>query len=195
LRAGTPAHLLAESYGRFFWFDDSPEAVERVTVGVRKLGQAQVGVCRFLHDDPAAQEVSWPVIPQEVRQMTWKDGAGQGSGPDPQLLFTFPEPRRVYAIRLKCCLNYGNTAPTPVAFHVSWRPSRSSPAVPGEPSARLELDTGPAEKKVTILVNDTIDQFCIHPDNKPCVFRLSEIVLVTPGTETRFAAGHAAGSK
>jgi hypothetical protein len=188
IRAGIPARLLAETYCRLFWPDDSAQGVTIVTEELRKLQRAQIGVCRFLRDDPAAREIPLPVIPREVRQMTWKDGAGNGTGRDPQLTFALPAPRRVYGIRLRCCLNYGNGPATPVAFHVSWRPHASA-APAEERSAWVALDTGPEEKPVTILVNEPIDQFCIHPDNKPCVFRLSEIVLVAPAVEAQVAVG------
>jgi hypothetical protein len=183
IRAGIPAQLLAEVYGRLFWLDNPGTPVRDHAEELRKLQQARIGSFRFLRDDPAAQELSLHVTPQEVHEMIWNHGTGQGTGPDPQLVFALPEPRRIYAIRLKCCLNYGNTAPTPVAFHVSWRPSASSPAR-NETSAWLDLDTGAEEKTLTILVNETIDRFCIHPDTKPCVFRLAEIVLAAPRTES-----------
>jgi hypothetical protein len=181
IRAGIPARLLAEFYGRLFWLDNAAVRLKDHAEELRKLQQARIGVFRFLHDDPEARELPLPAIPQVVRQMTWKEGTWQGTGPDPQLIFDLSAARRIYAIRLKCCLNYGNTVATPVAFHVTWRPSPSS-AAPGVPSAWLALDTGAEEKEVTILINETIDQFCIHPDTKPCAFRLAEVVLVAPAT-------------
>src|SRR5262249_25238813 len=113
-------------------------------------------------------------------------------GKDPHLTFALREPRQVYAIRLKYSLNYGNAEATPAAFHVSWKNSSQDSTV-DERTSWLALDTGPGEKKVTILVNEPIDQFRIHPDNKPCVFRLSEIVLVVSARDAQVAAGKAFG--
>jgi hypothetical protein len=52
-----------------------------------------------------------------------------------------------------------------------------------------EHGTGPEEQTVTIWIWDTIDRVRIHPDNRPCTFRISEIVLLTPAADVRLGAG------
>jgi hypothetical protein len=152
-------------------------------------------------------EIAVPVVPVEVSQMTWKDGKGRGNDPylvfalqqtqllgqDPRLVYDVKTPLPVSGIRLR--YTYEDTAvgaaPTyfdpavargPAFFQLFWRRSDRDDFGLHKWWFRW-LDVGRGEQTMTIWVNDTIDEFRIHPDNKPCVFRLSEITLLVPVAE------------
>ncbi len=173
LLARTPPSILAERYSDGIFFRPK----ELFVAYSRMLRDAGIGPFRFLPDDPS--EVLFPVAPIDMRQMTWKDGISEGLGDDPYLVFALQKPQSVYAIRLK--YSYENTA-SPALFQMFWRRSDRNDFVEGERNFRLELQTGTGEKTVTIPVNDTVDQFRIDPDVKPCVFKISEIMLLVPAT-------------
>jgi hypothetical protein len=43
------------------------------------------------------------------------------------------------------------------------------------------LETGPEEKTTeTMWIDEAIDQFRIHPDDKPCTFKILKMVLIVP---------------
>jgi hypothetical protein len=131
-------------------------------------------------EDPATGEVVFPVVPIAMNQMTWKDGVGEGNGDDPYLVFALPEPQLVHAIRIKYA--YERTA-FPVVLQVFWRRSGQQEFVEEERNHTKELKAEVAEGTVTVWVNDTIDQFRIDPDVKPCVIRITKIELLVPAAD------------
>jgi hypothetical protein len=134
-------------------------------------------------EQTASREVSFPVVPMEMNQMTWKDGVGEGQGEDPYLVFALKKPQFVQAIRLR--YSYGNAASTPATFQMFWKKSAQNEFAEEERNVTLQLKTRPEEKTLTVVVNDVIDQFRIDPDVRPCVFKIPEITLLVPepGTE------------
>jgi hypothetical protein len=198
ITAGTSPSVLAERHAGFLYGvqDDDPKRVERVAELLRMLQQAGIGPFAKLRNDAATAEaanthqVLLPVVPIATNQMTWEDGVGKGSGEDPYLVFALPYLQRVHAVRLRYA--YENT-PGPASFQFFWRNSGRDDFAE-ERSVRLALDTGPGEKTITITVNDKIDQVRVDPDEKPCVFKLSEIVLLVPDASPAAGATAIEGS-
>jgi hypothetical protein len=196
LRAGVPLSQLAQRHGSLHT-TNNPNAAGDVADVLSRLQQAGIEPFRFIQGDPGYREVPLPVVPVEVNRMTWKDGIGEGSGPDSHLVFAFRQPqllgrdprlvynvpnaRLVYGIRLHYAYQYaaGDTADT-ASFQVFWgRSARDNFGAEGR-SFSWDVDARPGERTTTVWVNDTIDQFRIHPDNKPCAFNLSAITLLLP---------------
>jgi hypothetical protein len=161
---------------------------------LHRMKVARIGPFRRLHDDPVAvHEVPLSVEPAKVSTMTCKE-AGRFFllDEDPYLEFALEKPQFIYAIKLNC--SYGNLANVPVSFGMSWKQAGGKTSA-GEGSIRLEFghahqSLNPArevlkEKTVTVLVNNTIDQFRIHPDIKPCFFKLSKMSFLVPGAEMK----------
>jgi hypothetical protein len=187
LRAGMPTTLLAERYTSSLnpsWSGEvHPEDKEVLVTGMRLLRRAGVGVFKQLQDDPACREIAVDLEPSDTQDIDWEDGVGHGYGSDPSLTFTLKKPQRVHALRLQCSLNYGNDEPAPASAQLSWKRSDQEDFPETEQNIPLELDTAPGETTVSVWINDTIDEFRIRPDNKPCVFRIAKIVLLVPATE------------
>jgi hypothetical protein len=177
--AGTSPTVLAERYGSFLYDPDRPESLAAF---LRMLHHAGIGPFRQLHDDSDAGEVLFPVVPRETNQVTWKDGSWRGEGEDPYLVFALPSPQLIYAIRVK--LSYESQTDARIVFQMFWRRSDQNEFVEEERNRVLELKPGSEERIITVPVNDTIDQFRIDPDTKPCVFKLSEIMLLVPPADS-----------
>lgn len=125
----------------------------------------------------------------------WK-GSGRGLGNDYHLTFALKEPQFVYALRLKVFyeglveLVDGNPDHKPAALQLRWKKGPHSEFSTTERNAQVELKqkVGSAYPPnpnirgvvVSILINDTIDQIRIHPDNRPRVFTISEMALIVP---------------
>jgi MoaA/NifB/PqqE/SkfB family radical SAM enzyme len=123
-------------------------------------------------------EVLLPLVPIAMNQVAWDDGVAKGEGDDPFLVFALPERRFVHAVRVEC--TYGNvTTPYPT-LQIFWRESDRNDFEETERSAILYLWPEPREKALTIPVQDTIDQFRIDPDTKPCIVKIHKIVLLVP---------------
>src|SRR5262249_21699061 len=146
---------------------------------LRQARRGKIGIFGLIHEDPPEPgEISLPVLPTATEHMSWKDGLGAGFGPDASLMFVLKEPQLVYAVRLN--YSYCRTAQTAPLFQMSWRRSdhndfseaeRVFRVQLGADSAVLEAEQSQADEKVlTVWVYDTIDQFRIHPNDKPCVF-------------------------
>jgi hypothetical protein len=179
VREGTPPGILSERYVSFLVDPLAGEAEKPVLADfLRMMRRAGIGPFRSLKEDSAIRrEVQFPVVPIATNQMTWKDGVGEGQGEDPYLVFALKEPQFVQAIRIKYA--YEKTAP-PVTFQMFWRRSDRNDFAEEERNSTLDLKPMAEEATLTIQVADVIDQFRIDPDTKPCVFKLTEIVILVP---------------
>ena len=187
LEAGSTPTVLAEHY-RFLLYPWEPN--EWIAKRLHRMKDAQIGPFRLLHDDPVAvREVPLAVQPAKVSPMTCREEAGRFFllDEDPYLEFALEKPQFVYAIILTC--SYGDLANVPVSFGVSWKKAGGKTSAGGgsiqlefghphlgRQDAREELK----EKTITVLVNDTVGYFRIHPDIKPCFFKLSKMSLLVP---------------
>jgi hypothetical protein len=145
------------------------------------LRRAGVGQFRHLQPDPALREVALPAVPAAVSGATAEDGTWHAPDAAAHLLFTLPEARYVYAVRLK--YSFANTESAHV-LQTEWKQSGRNDFSTGERVSRLTLPAtnpdGRPHSEVIVWVRDTIDQFRVRPDNKPWDFTLAEVVLLVP---------------
>lgn len=179
LRAGMPATLLADEHTERI----STTSREEVVASLRLLRREGIGVFRQLQDEVEYEEVSIPLTPAATHELTWENATGHGYGTDSYLTFALRPPRKVYAIRLRCSLNYGDAAPVPVRARVAWRRQGQADFSEGGQGVDLSWDTRKEGLTTTVWVNDVIEEFRIRPDTRPCVIRISEAVLLVPPTE------------
>ena len=176
--AKEPPHVIAAAHGKFL-YDQATQA--QLTRYLRMLRRAGVGPFRDLPDDEENHNENLLAAGSATpHQMTWADGAGKVQGADSHLLFTLPEPQSVHAVRIT--YRYEGTS-GPASFQMFWRRSVQNDFAAGERHARFDLPTGPGEQTKTVVVNQTIDEFRIHPAGEPCVFKISEIALLVPEEE------------
>jgi hypothetical protein len=191
LLSGMPPSILAERHvGLLMPYEGGQELV---TVWLGNLRRAGVGKFRLMREEPTVREISLPVRPIAQNHFTWENGTGKGSGKDSFLVFGWDAPQFVYAIRLK--YSYGETPSAPATFRAFWRESSRNEFTEAERSVRLQLRKGVQQpsvpvfladtqvKTLTLWVNDTINQFRLHPDDQPVVFEILEIVLLVPEAE------------
>jgi hypothetical protein len=174
LRTGVPTYMLLRRHAPFLYFSLNDQLGEYM----RMLHRAAIGPFRSLQADPALREVTLPVVPDGLDQMTWEGGTGRGTGNDPSVVFTLSEPRFVGGIRI--AFSYPDTDGSPLYFRVFWRKSDQGDFNEHQFYLNAFLERASGERTVTIWVGDTIDQFRIHPDNKYSYFALHKIVLLNP---------------
>jgi hypothetical protein len=179
VRAGTPSLIIADRFTKppdFIFAGVSQRyAREEMARSLHYLNRAGVGVFRDWEDVPL-RELPVPLTPIAVNQVTWNEGVGQSSGPKPSMTFALDGPRYVYAIRLRYC--YAQL-PEPAHFQIFWTRADRNHLIEPEHSAAKALMTG-EERTLTIPVRDTIDQFRVDPDARPCAFQIPEITLLVP---------------
>jgi hypothetical protein len=157
-----------------------PEEAEYMVSLLTMLRRAGIKPFNRMAEEADAREVAFPVVPVAMNQMTWKDGVGEGHGDDPYLVFALPEPQLVRGIRVTCA--YERTA-LPITFQAFWRRQSDQPEFEEGRSYTQELKEDAGERTILIPVNETIDQFRIDPDVKPCVIRLTKIELLVPAAD------------
>jgi hypothetical protein len=177
LRAGLPPLILAEWYGHNLGNDD----VETVSAVLRKLKRDAIGEFRNMRSDPAFLEIAVPIKPVLTSQVTLEGRTGYATGNDPYLVFALEEPTQILAIRLK--LSYPGVKSQPAALQISWKQPGTKSF--GEPSKTFatRVDANAKERTVTAWVNHRIDGFRIEPDDGPCIFTISQILLLVERTK------------
>jgi hypothetical protein len=173
VRAGLPTYLLIKRHTPAVYPPD--DYYFRRFLGA--LRQAGVAPFDRLQDDPPFQEVALPVAPVAVHQMTWESGAWHGTGPEPHLVYTLPQPRYVAGVRLTYA--HANPDGTVPVFHLHWKEGERDEFTPARHYAS-PMGTGPGERTVTIWVGDSLGQFRLQPDNKPCTFQVTSLALLVP---------------
>jgi hypothetical protein len=185
LLARVPPFILGERYGEYLneGFD--------ATLGAeffRTLSERKIGRFKLMRPDPEFREVPFAAEPISTNHATWENGIVHAKGIDPFLVFRLDKPRQVYAIRFTYCYK----TPGPAAFKVLWKNSELNEFTETARACHLQLNLErarvyekekPEEETVTVWVDDTIDQFRINPDDKPCLFKLSKIALLVPETQ------------
>jgi hypothetical protein len=127
-------------------------------------------------NDPPVNEL--PVIPKptSLSEMTWKAGTGYGTGTAPTATFVLPKPTFVYAIRL----NYTYPEAASDALLVFYSKKGKGGWMEALAPSSLVLERQRPASAV-FWVNETVSEFSIQPDRKPCAFELSEVTLLVPG--------------
>jgi hypothetical protein len=172
LRAGVPIYILLGRYTRFFHISQRDLAD-----GLHMLQQAGFGPYRELQADPAFVEIPVPLTPTSVNQVTWEGDTGQATDADPYLVFALPQPRFVAGIKVRFC--HANREGTGPVFRMSWKKSDGDDFTERRRWTERLPPSGP-EVCLTIWVVDTVGQFRLHPDDKPCDFQISKICLLVP---------------
>jgi len=195
IRTGVPSFILAERHIAFL--NPDTDDVNGIALRLRQMQQAGIPQFRHMAPDPIFREVVLPVTPVGMNQVMWHNGVGYSYADDPSQAsvdFTLPEPRFVYAIRLK--VGYGQYTPGWAAFRMFWGTSGydtwgSERASGCKGGVSLSVETVPQDmwsrryrggpqKSLTIWVNSKIGRFRICPDTKPFSFVPSEITLLMP---------------
>jgi len=183
LLTGTPPFILAERYWPTLYpGPQTPEVLNAwLADRLRQLKQAGLGQFRLMKDDPVYQTEFFQVRSIVSRQIVWHDEIAHGPGKDSFLTFALQEPRFIFAVRLKYTMGSGSDRATPNFFQMFWRRSDQNHFTESERNFRRMVGAGEGEKRtLTVWVDDAIDQFRIHPDNKPFAVKISEIVLLVP---------------
>jgi sulfatase maturation enzyme AslB (radical SAM superfamily) len=133
-------------------------------------------------------EISLPLVPAVLNDVIWNEGVATCEGLDPFLVFPLAEPTFVQTIRVACTY-IDTTAHRTRGIQMFWRDTGRNDFTEAERTFGLQLWPEPREKVVTIQVADTIDQFRIDPDSRPCVFKIHKITLLarTPAAQQELA--------
>jgi hypothetical protein len=173
LEAGEPLFRLSKRYAPTLFH----HSFTRYMPMAKRAG---VGAFRYLQEDPPFQEIPVPLAPATAPQVTWHEGTAQGTGSDSYLGFDLREPRYVAGIRLAYL--HSNEAGISPALRLVWKKSGQKD-FPIRPSfSDRYLGTGPEPQSAIIWVDESIDQFRLHPDEIPYRFKIEEIVLLVPHT-------------
>ena len=177
LRAGVPISLLIKRHTPAL--HPFHEASGRL---LRSLHRAGIEKYRLLREDPPFREVRLPAIPTGMNQVTWEGGAGHATGNEPYLVFDLPEPMFVCGIRIR--FSHSNDERMMPYFQLFWRERHRGEFADPNRYCHFQLATGGKEVEVPVWIYDRIDQIRIHPDRRPCDFKISEIVLLLSTNES-----------
>jgi hypothetical protein len=159
------------------------------------LREAGVGSFRLLQDPPAFREARIPLVPQSLNKVRWEDGTAYATGQwdESYMLFSLPKAEYAYGIRLKYTYrNEDNTLPFVFLFWRDEEQKRFTRERYGNYSATGDHanwvrgtwgQIGEPESTLTFWVCDMVKDIRLHPDLRPGVFKLSELVLLTPPTD------------
>jgi hypothetical protein len=183
MEAGTPGYRLIRRHAGYL----HPHQ-EILTDYLPMLRRAGVGRFRLLREDPPFREVALPLESDALNEVTWKDGAAYATGNYPYVVFALREDTYVCGIRLR--YSYSSPEGTLPCVSICWKRGGESDFTNGwshSPTGdRGSWERGTwarraaPETTMTVWVCDTAKQFRVHPDYRPCVFRISEIVLLLP---------------
>jgi hypothetical protein len=186
LQAGVPALVLSQRYTDDFAPANDPDDLDGVYASLvdqmYMLQRAGIGAFRFLRDPPSTEirEVPIPIEPVNVDQMVWENGTGRATGSSPTLVFALKEPQFVCGVRLTC--SYEETA-SPALLKLYWK-NAAEHEFGEERSTTRQIKTRSEDQTVTLWVYDRLDHFLIAPDNKECVFKISDIAMLTPASDS-----------
>lgn len=201
MTAGVPSYLLINRYGSYLHIHQ-----DVLMDYMPMLRRAGIGQFRFLRNDPPFREVSVPVVPTQLNQVRWKGGTAYGTGRNSYLVFDLREDTFISGVRLK--YSYWNNDGTIPYVSIYWKRSdqneftkdQFSKYSPTGDRANWTRGTwqrlSDPETTLTVWVCDTVGQLRIHPDFKPGVFKISEILLLLPPSEeTASQTSSARGSR
>ncbi len=186
--AGVPGYVLINRYGSYLHIH--PDILIDYMPMLRRAG---VGQFRFLVDDPPFHEIQVPLEPIALNQVRWENGTAYGTGDYPFVVFGLHEDKYVSGIRFKYA--YSNEDGTLPYVSIHWKSSKQADFVgeqfwkysPTGDRANWERGTwlrlNDSETTLTVWICDTIDQVRIHPDYRPGIFRISELVLLIPAND------------
>ncbi|MCI0336969.1 MAG: DUF2721 domain-containing protein [Acidobacteria bacterium] len=187
MAAGVPSYRLAFRYREYL----HPHH-DILNEYMPMLRQAGVGSFHFLRENPAFREVKVPLVPQSLKQVRWESGTAYMTGNEAQsyILFSLPKAEYVCGIRLKYThWNESNTLPYVLVYWKDEDQKEFAKDRSGNYSATGDYGnwvrgtwgkTKESESTFTLWVCDTVKDIRIHPDVRPGVFKISELVLLVP---------------
>jgi len=206
IRSGTPTSIMAEHFMApelAHLFREGDDVGAAVAASMAALRDAGMGQFKYMQRDPEYRAVPLPIAPTTTHRMLWKEGVGSGiagAGDAPSITFALDSRRMVYAIRLRYRLQ--NVASKYAHLQASWTGGDGNASTNGAPGTERRFEqwvegdaSDPvlrrmddklvyvqptAYKVLTIWINETISNFKIVPDDKPCVFSLSDVTLLEP---------------
>jgi hypothetical protein len=186
LRDGMPPHKIVRYYRGVFYSNSG--ATDWLFPLLRSLRDAGCGNFRYMGEDPRFREVSLSLTPTTVKGLTWDRGTARVYGEDSYLDFPVAETRPIAGVRITY-VHSSDTGGRP-AFRLFWKRSDqkdfpSDQSFPPDHTLALPwMETGPEERTTgTIWIDETIDQLRIHPDDKPCDFKILNLVLIVPANQ------------
>jgi hypothetical protein len=184
LRAGAPPYKIVRYHWDRMYFDMGSTAP--LIPLLRDLRDAGCGDFRHMGEDPPFREVPLSMTPISIEGATWDKGTVHVFGKDAYLVFPVPETKPVAGVRI----TYVHSAEpglrpdnltSYISFKLFWKRHDQTEFSPLQSYRNNWLFTG--EQTETIWVGDTIDQLRIHPDDRPCDFKILKMVLIVPATE------------
>lgn len=153
---------------------------------LRRLHAARIGPFQNMRGpfiDPK-RIISVPLEPLRTNDLKWENGVAYGTGDDPYLVLQLEKPMFVSAVRLMFTYEAA-TADANCEFY--WCLTSQNGFTESERYRKWTQPTVPKPGEdpnyyYDIVVNDWIDRIRIDPDNKPCKFRLKEVLLMVPAT-------------
>jgi hypothetical protein len=185
--AGVPSYGLAFRHWRYLHLHQ--DVLDEYMPMLRRAG---VGSFSALQENPAFRKVSIPLVPQSLRDVRWDGGTAYstGRGDASYVVFSLPIVEYAYGIRLR--YSYWNEDLAPPFLSLYWRGDgheeftahRSGHYSATGDRANWERGTWgrskDPESTLTIWTCDVVKDIRIHPDVRPGVLRLFELVVLTP---------------
>jgi hypothetical protein len=205
LLAGAPPLVLGEDHSHFLYWSEA-----RMAEGLRMLQRAGVGRYRDMRPDPAFREVALPTAPAGTAYVWGGDSYLPFTLPRPRFVYAVrityslralpglgagtvgllgsphgPGPLLAASALFPGRPSLRGGAVFPGTLQVAWKEGGRNAFSDGERVWRYAFHWAPnqmppRETTRVVWVNDTIDQFRIHPDNKPVEVTISEVVLLVP---------------
>jgi hypothetical protein len=157
------------------------------------------------HDSRPAPRLGEPMdrvpvpVPAQPAYMTfrsWAAGAGEGDGSDSWVAFRTDRPRHVYGIEVEYTLTAPGSEPTGLTTLVcSWWLTKGPSEAANRGAAVAQHFPGPWPQRVVLWVNDVIDEFRLHPANKPFRIQFHRMNLLVPRPASTPAADPAVAAR
>ncbi len=185
MAAGVPKDQLIVRYSSYFHpHHDLPDSY------MPMLRRAGIGRFGLLHDPDAFREIPIPLKPTKLNEVRWEDGIAYDTGTHPYFIFTLPADTRVAGIRMK--YNSSNAEGTCPYISFYWK-RNDQPDFTSDQFYKYSptgdranwchgawTQLNDRETTAIVWLSTTLGQLRIHPDFKPGVFKISELVLLEP---------------
>jgi hypothetical protein len=182
LREGQPLYLLQARHHAILAPEDMGGVGPWLLEDMRLLHQAGIGPFQHLQENPPFRAIPISPRPTAVANMTWEDGAGQGTGLESHLTFTLPRPMFVAGIRLRGIIT-GHFPDYYPRSRVFWK-NGAEAAFPEEPQNRLFWDQPGEVSQAVVYIGDTIDRIRLHPHNQAFHLQVLEMAVLVPDVES-----------
>ena len=183
MSAGVPKNELIGRYSSYLHpHHDIPDSY------MPMLRQAGIGSFGLLHDPNVFREIPIPLIPTKVNQVRWENGIANSTGYNPYFILALPADTRIAGIRMKyTSSNADGTCPY-ISFY--WKRNDQADFTvdqfykysPTGDRANwchgVWTQLNDRETTAIVWLSTTLGKLRIHPDFKPGVFKIAELVLL-----------------